>query len=155
MTSGQKKFPVAPTIFKFRRHGQSGMEFSELLPHLSKQADKLAMIRTVHTEAINHDPAITFARPAINWPVDRASVRGSVMGWVAKTAICRRMLCSLPLVPAGRMISRLRSPLEFGFLPTRHQGVKFQNRRCGPVSFQPAGSRHRYPSAHTGSPELA
>ena len=49
MTSGQKKFPVAPTIFKFGRHGQSGMEFSELLPHLSKQADKLAMIRTVHT----------------------------------------------------------------------------------------------------------
>ena len=49
--------------FKFGRHGQGGMEFSELLPHLSKQADKLAMIRTVHTEAINHDPAITFARP--------------------------------------------------------------------------------------------
>ena len=52
------------------------MEFSELLPHLSKQADKLAMIRTVHTEAINHDPAITFARLAINWPGGRASVRG-------------------------------------------------------------------------------
>ena len=61
MTSG-RKFPVAPTIFKFRRHGQSGMEFSELLPHLSKQANKLAMIRTVHTEAINHDPAITFCQ---------------------------------------------------------------------------------------------
>ena len=50
------------------------MEFSELLPHLSKQADKLAMIRTVHTEAINHDPAITFAdRPSTGWPAEIGS----------------------------------------------------------------------------------
>src|SRR4051812_1639057 len=55
MTSGQKKFPVAPTIFNFARHGQSGAEFSELLPHLSTVADDLCVVRSLYTEAINHD----------------------------------------------------------------------------------------------------
>ena len=60
MTSGQKKFPVAPSIFKFKQHGESGMWMSDLLPHMSKIADEFCMIRSMHTEAINHDPAITF-----------------------------------------------------------------------------------------------
>src|SRR5437868_87177 len=60
MTSGQKKFPVAPTIFNYAPHGQSGMVMSELLPHLGEVSDELCMVRSLYTEAINHDPAITF-----------------------------------------------------------------------------------------------
>ena len=60
MTSGQARFPVAPSIFKFARHGQCGRWVSELLPHTAKKVDELALVRSVHTNAINHDPACTF-----------------------------------------------------------------------------------------------
>jgi len=60
MTSGQARFPIAPSVFKFQQHGQSGAWVSELLPHTAKMADDLAIIRTLNTEAINHEPAITF-----------------------------------------------------------------------------------------------
>ena len=60
MTSGQARFPIAPSIFKFDQHGQSGAWISELLPHTAKMVDDLAIVRSMHTEAINHEPAITF-----------------------------------------------------------------------------------------------
>src|SRR5690349_4540365 len=60
MTSGQARFPVAPSMFKFSQCGQSGMWISELLPHTQGIADDMALIRSVHTSAINHDPACTF-----------------------------------------------------------------------------------------------
>ena len=60
MTSGQARFPIAPSIFKFNQHGQSGAWISVLLPHTAKMADDLAIVRSMHTEAINHEPAITF-----------------------------------------------------------------------------------------------
>jgi len=60
MTSGQSRFPIAPTVFKFSQHGQSGAWLSELLPWTGKMADDLTIIKTMHTEAINHEPAITF-----------------------------------------------------------------------------------------------
>ncbi len=60
MTSGQSRFPIAPTVFKFAQHGKSGAWVSELLPWTAKMADDLSIIRTMHTEAINHEPAITF-----------------------------------------------------------------------------------------------
>jgi len=60
MTSGQSRFPIAPTVFKFSQHGKSGMELSELLPWTAKMADDITLIRSMHTEAINHEPAITF-----------------------------------------------------------------------------------------------
>jgi hypothetical protein len=60
MTSGQTRFPIAPSVFKFQQHGQSGAWISELLPHTAKMVDDLAIIRSLHTEAINHEPAITF-----------------------------------------------------------------------------------------------
>ena len=59
MTSGQKQFPVAPSVFRFRRHGHSGAMISELLPFTARMADELCLVRSMHTEAINHDPAIT------------------------------------------------------------------------------------------------
>ena len=60
MTSGQTRFPIAPARFNFSQHGQSGTWISELLPNIAKIADDIAVIRTMHTEAINHEPAITF-----------------------------------------------------------------------------------------------
>jgi len=60
MTSGQARFPIAPSAFKFERHGQGGAYITELLPWTAKMADDIAIIKTMHTEAINHEPAITF-----------------------------------------------------------------------------------------------
>jgi hypothetical protein len=60
MTSGQTRFPIAPSRFSFSQQGQSGTWISELLPNIGKLADDIAVIRTMHTEAINHEPAITF-----------------------------------------------------------------------------------------------
>ena len=56
MTSKQARFPIAPSIYEFQKHGQSGTEVSELLPHTAKMVDDIAVIRSMWTEAINHDP---------------------------------------------------------------------------------------------------
>jgi hypothetical protein len=77
MTSGQKSFPVAPTIFKFAQHGKSGMQFSELMPHVAGMADEFCMVRSLHTEAINHDPAITFMQTGA-----QLAGRPSIGAWV-------------------------------------------------------------------------
>jgi hypothetical protein len=60
MTSGQARFPIAPSMYKFERHGQCGMWVSELLPQTAKMVDEMCFIRSMHTEAINHEPAITY-----------------------------------------------------------------------------------------------
>src|SRR6202035_3625623 len=59
MTSGQARFPIAPSKFKFAKHGKSGMWVSELLPWTAEKVDDMCFIRSMHTEAINHEPAIT------------------------------------------------------------------------------------------------
>jgi Protein of unknown function (DUF1501) len=60
MTSGQSRFPIAPSVFKFAQRGQSGAWVSDLLPYTAKMVDDMSIIRTMNTEAINHEPAITF-----------------------------------------------------------------------------------------------
>jgi hypothetical protein len=60
MTSGQKRFPIAPSKYKFSQHGDNGMWFSQLLPFKASMAKDLCFIRSMHTEAINHEPAITY-----------------------------------------------------------------------------------------------
>jgi hypothetical protein len=60
MTSGQSRFPIAPSVFNFQQHGRSAAWISELLPYTAKMADDIAILRTLNTEAINHEPAITF-----------------------------------------------------------------------------------------------
>jgi hypothetical protein len=60
MTSGQKRFPIAPSKFKFAQHGDCGMWVSELLPHTAKMVDQMCFLRSMHTEAINHEPAISY-----------------------------------------------------------------------------------------------
>ena len=68
MTSGQTSFPVVKSMFKFAQHGNSGTWISELLPHLAEIADQIAVVKTVNTEAINHDPAITFSQTGFQQP---------------------------------------------------------------------------------------
>lgn len=60
MTSGQKRFPIAPSKYKFQKHGECGMDVCELLPYKAKMVDDMCFLRTMHTEAINHEPAITY-----------------------------------------------------------------------------------------------
>ena len=60
MTSNQSRFPIAPSVFQFAQHGKSGAHVSELLPYTARMVDDIAIIRSMHTEAINHEPAMTF-----------------------------------------------------------------------------------------------
>src|SRR5688500_18943690 len=78
MTSGQSSLPVASSIFKFQKHGKSGAWVSELLPHTAKIVDEIAIVKTMHTEAINHDPAITFIQSGSQQPG-----RPSMGSWVS------------------------------------------------------------------------
>jgi hypothetical protein len=68
MTSGYSRLPIAPSIFSFAQHGQAGTWVSELLPYTSKMVDDIAVIRSMHTEAINHEPAITFMQTGSQIP---------------------------------------------------------------------------------------
>ncbi len=126
MTAGQKTKPIAPSVFDFRRHGNSGMELSELLPHTARFADKLCLVRTLHTEAINHDPAMTLLQTG-----HQISGRPSFGAWVSYGLGSEN--ANLPTFVV--MISRPSGPTNAqplhermwgsGFLPTRHQGVRF------------------------------
>ncbi|MEQ1861939.1 MAG: DUF1501 domain-containing protein [Chthoniobacteraceae bacterium] len=128
MTSGQKTFPVAPSMFKFTQHGKGGAWMSELLPHLSGVADDLCVVRSMFTEAINHDPAITFmqtgfqlaGRPSIgSWlGYGLGSENADLPAYVVLTSFGTGRRDDQPLY------DRLWSA---GFLPSKHQGVKFRN----------------------------
>ncbi len=78
MTSGQARFPVAPSLFKFAQYGQNGTWVSELLPHTAKMVDDLAIVRSVHTNAINHDPACTFLMTGAEIPG-----KASIGSWIS------------------------------------------------------------------------
>jgi hypothetical protein len=129
MTSGQKSFPVAPSIFKFAQHGKSGMWFSELMPHMSGIADEFCMIRSVFTEAINHDPAITFMQTG-----SQLAGRPSIGSWVAYgLGSENKDLPAYVVLSSFGTGRRDDQPLYdrlwgSGFLPPKHQGVKFRNK---------------------------
>jgi hypothetical protein len=78
MTSGQSRFPIAPSVFKFAQHGKHGAWISELLPWTAKMADDLTIIKTMHTEAINHEPAITFIQTG-----NQVAGRPCIGSWMA------------------------------------------------------------------------
>ncbi len=143
MTSGQNRFPVAPTLFTFARHGQSGMEISELLPHTASIADEICLIRSMHTEAINHDPAITFLQTG----AEQAG-RPSFGAWLSYGLGSLNSDLPAFVVMLSRGSGRPNcQPLYdrlwgSGFLPSRHQGVKFLS-TGDPVLFlqNPPGSK--------------
>src|SRR5579872_3370287 len=78
MTAYQTNFPTAPSIFKFAQYGQSGTWFSEILPHTGAVADHLCLIKGLQTEAINHDPAVTFLETGA-----QIAGRPSIGAWIA------------------------------------------------------------------------
>jgi hypothetical protein len=128
MTSGQATFPVAPSIFKFEPRGKCGMMMSEVLPHMASVADEFCMIRSMHTEAINHDPAITFCQTG-----SQLAGRPSIGSWMSYGLGSENQdlpaYVVLTSFGSGRpddqpLYDRLWGS---GFLPSRHQGVKFRN----------------------------
>src|SRR5579864_980006 len=124
MTSGQKRFPVAPSIFPFQRHGRSGAWLSDLLPHTAKIVDDLCIIKSMQTEAINHDPAITFVQTG-----SQLAGRPSMGSWVAYGLGSENedLPAFLVLLSRGRTDQPLYDRLwGSGFLPTRYQGVKLR-----------------------------
>ena len=126
MTADQKKFPVAPTLFEFKQHGQSGTWLSEILPHTASVVDELCVIRSLHTEAINHDPAMTFLQTGHPTPG-----RPALGAWLSYGLGTENQ--NLPTFVV--MISRPSGPTNAqplhermwgaGFLPSLHQGVRF------------------------------
>lgn len=125
MTSDQKRFPVAPSAFRFRQHGQTGTWISELLPHTAKLVDRLCIVKSMHTDAINHDPAITFlqtgsersGRPGLGaWlSYGLGSLNDNLPTFVVMTSATRN---------GGQpLYNRLWGS---GFLPTQYQGVRFR-----------------------------
>lgn len=91
MTSGQSSFPVVAPRFGFRTHGQCGLRISELLPHTGAIADQLCVIRSMHTEAINHDPAITLIQTGSQQPGRPSLGTGPATDWAAKPPTCPRL----------------------------------------------------------------
>jgi hypothetical protein len=127
MTSGQSAFPVAPSIFKFNQYGKSGTWLSELLPYHAKIVDDITIIKSAYTEAINHDPAITFIQTGFQQPG-----RPSMGAWVSYglgsenqnlPAFVVMVSQANALNPDQPLFSRLWGG---GFLPSRYQGVKFR-----------------------------
>ena len=126
MTAHQKRFPLAGSLFEFSRHGKSGAWISELLPHTARVVDDLCIVKSMHTEAINHDPAITFFQTG-----SQITGRPSMGAWVSYGLGSENEELPAFIV----LLSRARSgdqPLYSrlwgsGFLPSQHQGVQFRS----------------------------
>src|SRR5215468_8350704 len=127
MTAYQQSLPTAPSVFKFGQYGQSGTWLSELLPHTAKIVDRLTLIKSMHTEQINHDPAQTFALTGF-----QLAGRPSLGSWIAYGlgSENRDLPAFIVMISVGRtggdqpLYDRLWGS---GFLASRYQGVKLHN----------------------------
>ena len=128
MTSGQKRFPLAPSLFPFAQHGQSGAWLSDLLPHLRDVVDELCFVKTVHTEAINHDPAITYIQTGSQIPG-----RPSMGAWLSYGLGSSNENLPTFVVLHSRWSAKRDAQALFsrlwgtGFLPTRHAGISLRS----------------------------
>ena len=126
MTAYQAKFPTAPSIFKFAQHGQSGGWLSELLPHTAKVIDEIAIIKSLQTDAINHDPAVTFLQTGF-----QIAGRPSIGSWISYGlgSECEDLPAFVVMVSQGVGNTQALAERQWasGFLPTRFQGVKFRS----------------------------
>jgi Protein of unknown function (DUF1501) len=128
MTSGQKRLPIAPSVFKFSRHGEVGAWVSELLPHTAKIVDDLAIVRTVNTDAINHDPACTFVFTGSQLPG-----RPSMGAWVSYGLGSLNSNLPTFVVLHSTWSSKRDAQAVFsrlwgsGFLPSKYQGVALRS----------------------------
>lgn len=141
MTAGQTSFPLAGSLFNFKQYGQSGAWMSELLPYQSKIADELCFIHSMHTDAINHDPAVTFMQTGSQFPG-----RPSIGSWVnyglgSENENLPGFIVLITKNGGGQpLYSRLWGN---GFLPSKHQGVRFLSGK-DPVLYlsNPTGISH-------------
>lgn len=128
MTSGQKRLPIAPSIFKFGQYGKSGTWLSELLPHTQKIVDDICIIKSMHTEAINHDPAVTFFQTG-----SQLAGRPSIGSWLSYGLGSTNNNLPSYVVLTSRGTGRPNDQPLYdrlwgsGFLPTKYAGVKFRN----------------------------
>ena len=128
MTSGQSRLPVAPSMFKFARHGKCGMWISDLLPHTAKFADDIALVKSVHTNAINHDPACTFVMTGSETPG-----KPSVGSWLAyglgsESNDLPAFVVFTPYWSSGAAAQALFSRMwASGFLPGKYSGTALRS----------------------------
>ena len=125
MTSGQKSFPCVAPMFKFKKHGQHQTYASELIPHIASIADEITIVKSMYTEAINHDPAITY----INTGTQQLG-HPSLGAWInyGLGSPNQNLPGYVVIISKGKgqsqaLYSRLWGS---GFLPSKHQGVKFR-----------------------------
>jgi hypothetical protein len=126
MSSQQASFPMVPSKFKFAQYGKSGAWFSELLPHTAKIADELTFVKSVHTEAINHDPAVTMMQTGA-----QLGGRPSMGAWVSYGigAETQDLPAFVVMISSGGSGGQPLFDRLWGsaFLPSKYQGVKFRS----------------------------
>lgn len=122
MTSGQKSFPVVAPMFKFQRHGEHGTWVSEILPNVASVVDDMTIIKSVHTEAINHDPAITYINTGFQQPGKATMGAWISYGLGSPNKNLPAFIVMISKGPGQKqaLYSRLWGS---GFLPSKHQGV--------------------------------
>jgi hypothetical protein len=124
MTSGQSRLPVAPTMFKFEQHGKCGMWVSELLPKISEIVDDIALIKTVNTTAINHDPACTFVMTGSEVPGKASLGSWLSYGLGSESNDLPSFVVLTPTWSAKANAQALFTRMwSSGFLSTNHTGV--------------------------------
>ncbi len=141
MTAGQKNFPIVQSPWKFRQCGESGTWMSELLPSMANVADDICVVKSMHTEAINHDPAITFFQSGHQQPG-----RPSIGAWLSYGLGSETENLPSFVVLLSKNTFHQAQPLYdrlwgSGFLPSKYQGVKFRS-QGDPVLYlsDPAGT---------------
>ncbi len=128
MTAKQARFPIAPSKYKFAQHGKSGMWVSELLPHTAKMVDDMCFIRSMHTEAINHEPAITYMQTG-----NQVTGRPCLGAWASYGlgSLNENLPTFVVLVarPTNtEQIQAISARLwSSGYLPSEHAGVSFRS----------------------------
>ena len=128
MTSGQKRFPLAPSKYSFKQYGQGGAWISELLPHTAGIADDIAIVKTVHTEAINHDPAVTYIQTGNQLPG-----RPSLGSWLSYGLGSEGENLPAYVVMTPRWSSKRDAQAIYNrlwgsaFLPSKHSGVALRS----------------------------
>ncbi len=125
MTAGQSSFPLVGSPFKFEKHGSSGAWVSELMPHTAQVVDDLCFVKSMYTEAINHDPAVTFIQTGSQFPG-----RPSMGAWLSYGLGSDN--ANLPAFVVLVTKDKNGQPLYSrswgnGFLPSEHQGVQFRS----------------------------
>ena len=128
MTSGQSRLPVAPSKFKFAQHGQCGTWVSELLPFTAKHVDDIAVIKSVHTNAINHDPACTFVMTGSEVPGKPSLGSWLSYGLGSESNDLPGFVVLTPIWSSGAAAQALFTRMwSSGFLPSSYNGVALRS----------------------------